>query len=195
MNKILEQHFIKKYPKIFVDMYGPMEKTCMHWGIETADGWFFLLDSLCGQLQSYIEQTNEFRKKENIKLGKFSRQRKDIIPQLVAHQIKEKFGSLRFYYEGGDEYCSGAIDMAETLSHCICENCGKMNYSVVQTKGWIQHLCVECANEFGKDYIVDKNMQTLWKKVIKSRKDSKRSWETIEEIDLKAALPLKRKKK
>jgi len=39
MNKILEAHLIKKYPKMFVEMYGDRTKTCMAYGCTyDADG-------------------------------------------------------------------------------------------------------------------------------------------------------------
>lgn len=173
-------------------MYGDMKKTCMHWGIDTGDGWFFLLDHLCHQIQKHIDGVNDVNTK------KYSLEKKEDVPQVIADQIKEKFGTLRFYYHGGDDVISGMIRMAEALSYSICENCGKMDYSVVTTKGWIQHLCVPCANEFGKDYVVNKEMKKLWEKAIKERKKPARSWDTIEDIDLKAILPkklIRRKKK
>ena len=50
---------------------------------------------------------------------------KDPIEQVVVRQVKEKFGGLRFYTEGGDEYIQGMIYMAEHLSISTCEVCGK----------------------------------------------------------------------
>ena len=59
--------------------------------------------------------------------------------QLKASQVKEKFGSLRFYVAGGDEYCRGAIVMAERASARTCENCGQPGS--VRKDGW---HCVQC---------------------------------------------------
>ena len=36
-------------------------------------------------------------------------------------KVKEKWGGLRFYVYGGDEYIQGAISLAESLSHLICK--------------------------------------------------------------------------
>jgi hypothetical protein len=47
-----------------------------------------------------------------------------IVKQVKAAQIKEKFGGLRFYVDGGDEYVFGAIQLAETMSLVMCEQCG-----------------------------------------------------------------------
>lgn len=65
----------------------------------------------------------------------------DKIPQLVADQIKEKFGTLRFYTTGGDEYTSGVVRMAESLSCVTCEVCGKPG--MTSGKGWIKTTCEE----------------------------------------------------
>jgi len=46
------------------------------------------------------------------------------IPQVTLDQVKEKFGTLRFYYTGGDDEISGMVRMAEGMSGVICEECG-----------------------------------------------------------------------
>jgi hypothetical protein len=64
------------------------------------------------------------------------------IPQVVASQVKEKFGALCFYYAGGDDYVYGAVAMAENLSLTICEACGKPGK--VKGDGWISVRCQDC---------------------------------------------------
>ena len=61
--------------------------------------------------------------------------------QVVASQVKEKFGTLRFYYSGGDEVVHGMVDLAESMSGVTCEVCGKPG--TVRGGGWIQTLCDE----------------------------------------------------
>ena len=41
-----------------------------------------------------------------------------------AVQVKEKFGTLRFYIDGGDEEVYGMIKMAECMSRNVCEITG-----------------------------------------------------------------------
>jgi hypothetical protein len=75
------------------------------------------------------------------------RQVPDSIPQVTLDQVKEKFGTLRFYYSGGDEYISGMVTMAEAMSGITCETCGKPG---TQTSGgWVKTACVEHG---GQDY-------------------------------------------
>jgi hypothetical protein len=62
-----------------------------------------------------------------------------VCPQVVAVQIKEKFGSLRFYYDGGNQFCRGVISLAEEMSACICEVCG--DFGKMRKGGWIRTLC------------------------------------------------------
>jgi hypothetical protein len=45
-------------------------------------------------------------------------------PETYAVQVKEKFGGLRFYHSGCDEYTLGIEMTAGTLSSYICEICG-----------------------------------------------------------------------
>lgn len=65
-------------------------------------------------------------------------------PQVVAVQVKEKFGTLRFYYDGGDDYVLGVVNMAESLSACTCEVCG--NHGKITGNGWLSVRCVEHTN-------------------------------------------------
>jgi hypothetical protein len=65
----------------------------------------------------------------------------DEVPQVVVEQIKEKFGGLRFYYQGGDDHTSGVVDMAESWAGKTCETCGSMGER--RSGGWIRTLCDE----------------------------------------------------
>lgn len=70
----------------------------------------------------------------------------EAIAQVEAIQIKEKFGGLRFYTQGGDDLVQGMIWLAENMSYNICEECGSTK-NVSQTKGWITTLCEDCMKE------------------------------------------------
>jgi hypothetical protein len=48
----------------------------------------------------------------------------EVCPQVVAVQVKEKYGTLNFYHTGGDAYTDGVMNMAEQMSACTCEICG-----------------------------------------------------------------------
>jgi hypothetical protein len=56
-----------------------------------------------------------------------------------VQQIKEKFGGLRFYYDGGNDEISGMVRMAELWAGRTCETCG--NKGERRSGGWIRTLC------------------------------------------------------
>lgn len=68
-------------------------------------------------------------------------------PQVVAVQVKEKYGTLRFYYDGGDEYIRALTNMAESMSARTCEVCGAPGKR--NSFGWIQTLCKTHAEAAG----------------------------------------------
>lgn len=71
--------------------------------------------------------------------------------QVQFTQVKEKYGTLRVYYMGGDDYITGLVSMAEMMSGRTCETCGVPGR---QTEGnWIWTLCFRCAKERGKELI------------------------------------------
>lgn len=61
--------------------------------------------------------------------------------QVIAAQVKEKFGTLCFYYEGGDSYIRGLCTFMESMSGTICEECGAKGK--IRAVGWIRCLCDE----------------------------------------------------
>jgi hypothetical protein len=60
---------------------------------------------------------------------------------LAVQQVKEKFGTLRFYC-GGTEAIHRYIQLAERLSSITCEECGEQG--TANGSGWISTLCEEC---------------------------------------------------
>lgn len=59
------------------------------------------------------------------------------------HQIKEKFGGLRFYIGQGSDKIYDLIDDYEQKSYTICEDCGERGHP--RRDGWIRTLCDKCA--------------------------------------------------
>ena len=87
--------------------------------------------------------SNEYKEKrlEEIVAGDF-RAVPESIPQVTLDQVKEKFGTLRFYYSGGDDAIDGMVRMAESMSGVTCEECS----APAQTHGpgWIRTICKPC---------------------------------------------------
>ena len=72
---------------------------------------------------------------------------REVCTQVTLDQVKEKFGTLRFYYTGGDDYIHGMVTMAESMSGVTCETCGNPGKQV--GGGWITTLCKEHAEARG----------------------------------------------
>jgi len=126
MKRELDEYLCKVYPKMMVNRNKPMTETCMCWGFECGDGWFPLINQLMSNIQHHLDWKNKDS---------------EVVPQVVLDQVKEKFGTLRFYYQGGDDTISGMVRMAESMSGVTCEECGKPG---TQTSGgWIKTVCVE----------------------------------------------------
>jgi hypothetical protein len=66
----------------------------------------------------------------------------DTIPQVTLDQVKEKFGTLRFYYTGGDDVIDGMVRMAESMTEVTCEECG--NPGKRRGGGWVHTYCTPC---------------------------------------------------
>jgi len=105
----------ERFPKIFAEPYG---------GFACGEGWWPILEALCGQIQHHIDWKN--------KQG-------NVVHQVTVAQIKEKFGGLRFYYSGGDEAIDGMVRMAESWAARSCEECGAPGKS--RDGSWIKTLC------------------------------------------------------
>jgi len=123
--KLVEQ-LQESYPRIFRDLWGSPQKTCMAFGVCCGDGWFNLIERLCAAIMA-MKPGDDFK---------------------VA-QVKEKFGGLRFYCEGWPEdeskskRISRLIQIAEEESFKVCEFCGSRD-SITVEGAWIQTLCGKC---------------------------------------------------
>lgn len=120
--------FIKRlqtnYPVMFANSYG---------GVCTGPGWWPILENLCANIDSYTNWHNSMAEKYPSEYEAFA-------PVTVA-QIKEKFGGLRFYYDGGDAKIDGMVRMAESWAENACEECGKPGRR--RAGGWVKTLCDE----------------------------------------------------
>lgn len=148
----------------------------IQFGIECGNGWYWLLDELMGNISSYIKNnskkqriknkfkrdlywwllkiSNRFSYKYGKQIRKFATyidnhseiEEHESISPISITQIKEKYGGLRFYYNGGDTMIDGMVWLAESMSNSICETCGTTK-NVFQTRGWIRTTCHKCENK------------------------------------------------
>lgn len=126
MDQIFENHFCTHYPEIFPSSGN---ETAPYFGFECRNGWFELLDATCTLIQKHQQDT--------------------LCAPVIATQVKEKFGTLRFYHRGGDDYIGRLIDLAEYLSDSICDVCGKPGQTLERNK-WLRTRCPSHAVEPGQ---------------------------------------------
>lgn len=120
MSPEIEVELHTRYPKIlgYINKEGKY-KTRLWGGFQCGDGWHQLIDTLCASIQARVEASGV---------------------EAQATQVKEKFGGLRFYIQGGDDQISGMIDLAEDLSEKICEVCGNPGKKK-NVQGWLITRC------------------------------------------------------
>ena len=109
------QRMEKSYPKMYSGKYG---------GFAVGKGWYPIIERLSSNIQQHIE---------------FANRKNEVCPQVVVEQIKEKFGGLRFYYQGGDDNVAGMVRMAEAWADIACEECGGIGKR--RSGGWVRTLC------------------------------------------------------
>lgn len=129
-----EQQLRTEFPKMFPG--GDI-------GVWVGPGWQPIVKVLCGTIQRHIDLAKARHQwlVDNDQLPEDY----EPIEQVTVSQIKEKFGELRFYYDGGDYYINGLVAMAEVWASRTCEECGKPG--TARHDGWIKTLCDEHAAE------------------------------------------------
>jgi hypothetical protein len=111
----------EKFPKMFANPYG---------GFAVSKGWYPILEKLCDNIQAHIDWKNE----------QHCRYNQGGVRQVTVAQIKEKFGGLRFYYDGGDDEIRGMVRMAESWASIACEQCGNVGKRRGGAGAWILSL-------------------------------------------------------
>lgn len=110
-----------------------------------------LVDMQAGNFESFDEYMSglsedfKIRRKEELLVAEL-RPVREPCSQVVADQVKEKFGTLRFYVTGGDEYVRGLISMAESMSAVTCEECGDVGTR--RGSGWVHTYCDKHEDEY-----------------------------------------------
>lgn len=122
-----EFEFMRRKP---VSSDGTIDNLYNAFGIETGDGWYKLLYDMCKEMAEVIETAGK-------------------PVHIVVDQIKEKYGTLGFYYhlEGVDpgrkdlyQRISDIVQKYEDMSQEVCEICGCKG-TLRTNLAWIQTLC------------------------------------------------------
>lgn len=129
MKKDLDDLLCSRYPRIFKDRGAAYGESNMHFGFEMKDGWFAIIDGLCAAISGY-----EATKVDD-----------ETYRPVIASQVKQKFGNLCFYYNGGDAHVRELVAKATNKAETTCEICGVGEASLV--KGFVvRTACSEHAD-------------------------------------------------
>lgn len=142
MDKGLQQKLHDRFPKLYSEL--GQKDSCMFWGVTTGDGWFDLIWRLSEDLEK-------------------------LDPNLVAIQVKEKFGTLSFYLRQADlgvkQYDQGMISFepqarneqvrarvkqATEESAVTCEQCGKPGK--MRAGSWHAVRCDACQDALNAEH-------------------------------------------
>ena len=169
MRRELDETLCARYPLIFKDRHENMQVTAMCWGLECGDGWYNIIDTLCGLLTSdYRHAKSRYESiKDKVDQPQWEGSKKIITQEQideakakldeetlkvpVAVQVKEKFGGLRFYVQAATDKHYQYISFAESMSYRTCEECGAPGKTY--TDGWHTTLCDIHAAMAGKEEV------------------------------------------
>jgi hypothetical protein len=117
MKPELDKQLTQAFPEIFQPLFmkNHREHPLEYFGFECGDGWYDLIYDLCQELVSEGQSPP------------------------VAVQVKEKFGTLRFYVNNSTTEQDDIIEHYEELSGTVCEVCG--NNGKTRPGGWWRTLC------------------------------------------------------
>jgi hypothetical protein len=124
MSPELDDSLCAKYPSIFAERNGDPATTSMCWGFEIGDGWFTLIDVLCAGLQRETDERGA--------------------PQVIASQVKQKAGGLRFHVDAASDRQRAMIELAQDLSRQLCEACGAPGTTREASPRKIEIRCAAC---------------------------------------------------
>ncbi len=130
MRDELDKKLCRLAPHLFADRYASMRTTCMCWGFDVGDGWYKLLERVSIKLERLI--VAEIAKHPWYRGFDFPR----------ASQVKEKYGTLRFYLTSGTDEMYATIKEAERQSSKTCESCGEPGK--LRGKYWVFTRCNSC---------------------------------------------------
>ena len=123
----------------------PITESLMAFGFECEDGWFDIIWKLSEKIEEELDK---------IKAGMSKKDKTISLLQIGEEvgfevvQVKEKFGSLRFYANFSNDAIESLIREAERQSAKTCELCGA-DGDLADKGHWYKTLCLECCKKNG----------------------------------------------
>lgn len=127
MNHVNTQRLFQTFPELYRDHTAPITESLMALGFECGNGWAELLHDLSRKLTAHAQEAGL---------------------DIVAVQVKEKWGELVVYANGTDDESDRLIEAAREASASICEMCGAPGR--LYRRGWHRTRCPVHAPE-GQD--------------------------------------------
>lgn len=128
MSHALEAKIYLRCPILYRHRKAGPQTNLMFFGFEHGDGWYEIIYNASVEIESITEKV----KQEGVE--------ESYLPS--ASQVKEKFGTLRFYVHNQTKEIGDIINKAESLSEVTCELCGQPGKLIA--KGWCRTLCQRC---------------------------------------------------
>jgi hypothetical protein len=110
----------EKNTRFLIETYEPLYEFCPIF--ECEDGWFDIINDLSAELHYIILKTD---------------------CSCRASQVKEKYGTLRYYMDTETSEMSKFIKLAEKRSTETCEYCGEKG-KLKEINGWSYTSCDDC---------------------------------------------------
>lgn len=140
MDDLLTDRLKETFPELFVLIDVEKEERHMpisYFGVECDNGWYNIIYALSYQITKLCEDAGV------------------IVPEL--HQVKEKFGGLRYYlsviHEDVFKEVHDLVVAAEEDSFEMCEGCGTTEGVETCGGGWIETCCGKCRDQRQKERV------------------------------------------
>lgn len=140
MEKETQERLFRDYAQFFPNRVD-VQRSSMIWGFTCGEGWARLVEAPLHYATQEIAEWHRIRrlKEDLVAAGTYKpegeqawleyairMQPKPPYRRLEVTQVKEKFGELRFYYQGDSDRAFSAVVQAVTwLSSVTCESCGR----------------------------------------------------------------------
>lgn len=122
MSPDLDEALVRDFPLLFRDRHASPLQSCMHWGFECGDGWEPLIRRAAEKLEKCITEIAGLT-----------------LAPPYASQVKEKYGTLRFYLNCETDEMAEIVHQAEMESEKTCEECGSPGK--LRGEGWYYTAC------------------------------------------------------
>lgn len=174
MNKRIKKKVIRRENKKLVERYPflkPHNYYCGYLEIDNYKYDYTLLD----------EMPTGWRKRFGLVMCEMIREaliKDNLLNEYRVDQIKEKYGSLRWYDSYGNKEVYQIISQFEYISEHTCIVCGKLNAKMIDN-GWIIPLCEKCNNKNHPMHPYSKWPESKLEESFKIESFSKEGKETI----------------